>query len=160
MAYKDEYEVARLYTSGDFEKRLKDSFEGDFKVTYNLAPPLLARHDAKGHLVKVRYGAWIKSAFKLLARLKGLRGTALDPFGYTVERKMERGLVRDYEALVAELLANMSQKNYPTAVRLASLPEQIRGFGHVKERNVAAVSSERDRLLQQFRAGGGVEMAA
>ena len=160
MAYKDEYEVARLYTSGDFEKRLKDSFEGDFKVTYNLAPPLLAKHDAKGHLVKARYGSWMNAAFKVLAKFKGLRGTALDPFGYTAERKMERGLVQDYETLIVELLVNMTQKNYPTAVKLASLPEQIRGFGHVKERNVAAVSLERDRLLQQFRSGNGVEMAA
>ncbi len=104
MAYKDEYEVARLYTNGDFEKRLNDSFEGDFKVTYNLAPPLLARRDAQGHLVKARYGSWMKAAFKVLAEFKGLRGTPLDPFGHSAERKMERGLVRDYESLVTEML--------------------------------------------------------
>ena len=160
MAYKDEYEVARFYAGGDFEKRLNDSFEGDFKVKYNLAPPLLAKRDVQGHLVKAQYGAWMKHAFKWLAKFKGLRGTALDPFGYTGERKMERGLIRDYESLVTEILANLSQKNHRTAVELASLPERIRGFGHVKEHNVAAVAAERSRLLQQFRNDAGIVLAA
>jgi indolepyruvate ferredoxin oxidoreductase len=160
MAYKDEYEVARLYTSGDFEKRLNDSFEGDFKIKYNLAPPLLAKRDAQGHLVKAQYGAWMKYAFRGLAKFKALRGTALDPFGYTAERKMERGLIRDYESLVMEMLATLSPKNHRTAVELASLPERIRGFGHVKQRHVAAVAAERDRLLQQFRNGAGIDLAA
>ena len=160
MAYKDEYEVARLYTSGDFEKRLHESFEGDFKVKYNLAPPLLAKRDAHGHLVKAQYGAWMKTAFRGLAKFKSLRGTALDPFGYTAERKMERGLVRNYEALIVEMLASLSPKNHLTAVELASLPERIRGFGHVKDRNAVAVAEERDRLLQQFRNGAGIGLAA
>ncbi|MBI3528871.1 MAG: indolepyruvate ferredoxin oxidoreductase family protein [Betaproteobacteria bacterium] len=160
MAYKDEYEVARLYTSGDFEKRMNDTFEGDFKVKYNLAPPLLAKRDAQGHLVKAQYGAWMKHAFRLLAKFRGLRGTALDPFGYTGERKMERGLIRDYESLVTEMLATLSPKNHRIAVELAWLPERIRGFGHIKERNVAAVAAERDRLLQQFRNGTGMGLAA
>ncbi len=160
MAYKDEYEVARLYTSGDFEKRLNDTFEGDFTVKYNLAPPLLAKRDAQGHLVKAQYGAWMKHAFRWLAKFKGLRGTVLDPFGYTGERKMERGLIRDYESLIGEILANLSQKNHRTAVELASLPERVRGFGHVKNRNVVAVAAERDRLLQQFRHGAGIGLAA
>ena len=160
MAYKDEYEVARMYTSTEFEKRLNDTFEGGFKVRYNLAPPLLARRDAQGHLLKAQYGAWMKYAFRLLAKCKGLRGTMLDPFGYTAERKMERSLIRDYESLVADLLANLSQKNHRTAVELASLPERIRGFGHVKERSVVAVAAERDRLLQQFRSGAGIGLAA
>ena len=160
MAYKDEYEVARLYTNGDFEKKLKDSFEGDFKVSYNLAPPLLAKRDAQGQLVKARYGAWMKPAFQILAKFKGLRGTALDPFGHTAERKMERRLMQDYESLIADFLANMSQKNYETAVKLACLPEQIRGFGNVKDRNVVAAAAERERLLQQFRSGTGIGIAA
>ncbi len=160
MAYKDEYEVARLYTSGDFEKKLNAAFEGDFKVSYNLAPPLLAKRDAQGLLVKARYGAWMRYAFKLLARFKGLRGTLLDPFGHTEERKMEQQLVRDYEALVKELAASLSAKNHRTAVELAGLPERIRGFGHVKERHVAAVAAERQRLLQQFRGAPGIDMAA
>ena len=160
MAYKDEYEVARLYSSGEFEKRLHDSFEGDFKVKYNLAPPLLAKRDAQGLLVKAQYGAWMKYAFSVLAKFKSLRSTALDPFGYTRERKMERGLIRDYESLIVEMLANLSQKNHRTAVELACLPERIRGFGHVKERNVAAAAAERDRLLQQLRNGAGIDLAA
>ena len=160
MAYKDEYEVARLYTSGDFEKRLNDSFEGDFKVKYNLAPPLLAKRDAQGHLVKTQYGAWMKHAFRLLAKFKGLRGTALDPFGYTAERKMERGLIRDYEDLLAELLPKLSKENYRTAVELASLPERIRGFGHVKEAHIAAVAAQRERLLRELREGAGMGLAA
>jgi indolepyruvate ferredoxin oxidoreductase len=160
MAYKDEYEVARLYTNGDFEKRLNAAFEGDFKVSYNLAPPLLAKRDAQGHLVKARYGAWMKPAFKVLAKLKGLRGTALDVFGYSAERKMERGLIRDYEAMISEILATLNRKNQRNAVELACLPERIRGFGHVKERNMAAVATEREKLLQQFRHGNGVDLAA
>jgi indolepyruvate ferredoxin oxidoreductase len=160
MAYKDEYEVARLYTSADFEKRLNEVFEGNFRLTYNLAPPLLAKRDAQGHLVKARYGAWIKTAFKLLAKLKGLRGTAFDVFGYAKERKLERELIRDYETLVTEMLATLSPKNQRTAVELASLPERIRGFGHVKERNIAALAPEREKLLRQFRHGNGVGLAA
>ena len=102
----------------------------------------------------------MKYAFKWLAKFKGLRGTALDPFGYTGERKMERGLIRDYEALIVEMLANLSPKNHRTAVELASLPERIRGFGHVKDRNVAVVAAERERLLRQLRSGAGIGLAA
>ena len=160
MAYKDEYEVARLYTSGDFDKKLSAAIEGDFKVSYNLAPPLLAKRDAQGLLVKARYGSWMKYAFKLLARFKGLRGTMLDPFGHTDERKMEQRLVRDYETLVKELVANLSVKNHRAAVELANLPERIRGFGHVKERHIAAVAVERERLLQQLRSASGIGIAA
>ena len=108
----------------------------------------------------MQYGAWMEYAFKWLAKFKGLRGTTLDPFGYTGERKMERGLIRDYESLIVEMLANLSQKNHRTAVELALLPERIRGFGHVKDRNVVAVAAERDRLLQQFRNGAGIGLAA
>jgi indolepyruvate ferredoxin oxidoreductase len=160
MAYKDEYEVARLFTEGSFEKRLNEAFEGDFTVSYNLAPPLFTKRDAQGHLIKKKYGRWMKSAFGLLARLKGLRGTALDVFGYTAERKMERELVRDYEALVSEMVATLSSKNHRTAVELASLPERIRGFGHVKDANVAAVAIEREKLVQRFRHGADVGLAA
>ena len=160
MSYKDEYEVARLYTNGDFDKRLQESFEGDFKVTYNLAPPLLSKRDAHGHLVKRRYGSWMKLAFRFLAPLKGLRGTALDVFGYSAERKLERALVRDYEALIRELLTILSPKNHRAAVELASLPERIRGFGHVKEANIALVAAEREKLLRQLRHANGVGLAA
>ena len=160
MAYKDEYEVARLYTNGDFAKRLRESFEGNFKVTYNLAPPLVARRDAQGRLVKARYGSWIKTAFTLLARLKGLRGTPFDVFGYSEERKLERELIHDYEALIRELLTTLSPKNHRVAVELASLPERIRGYGHVKAHNIALVAAEREKLLQQLRQANGVSLAA
>jgi indolepyruvate ferredoxin oxidoreductase len=160
MAYKDEYEVARLYTNGQFDKRLKDSFEGDFKVSYNLAPPLFAKRDAHGHLVKARFGPWMKTAFRLLAGLRGLRGTVFDVFGYSAERKLERQLIREYEGLVDEILRSLTPENYQAAVDLAALPERIRGFGHVKQRHIDAVKPERERLLQQLRHGKGVGLAA
>ena len=161
MAYKDEYEVARLYATGDFEKRLHDAFEGEFTVKYSLAPPLLAKRDAQGRLVKAQYGAWMGHAFRWLARFKRLRGTFLDPFGRTAERRMERGLILDYAALMDEIAGALSKENYEVAVALASLPERIRGFGHVKQHNVEAVAVERDALLSRFRAlAAGVEHAA
>jgi len=161
MAYKDEYEVARLYANGEFEKRLNDAFEGEFKLKYNLAPPLLAKRDAQGRLAKSQYGAWMGHAFRWLAPFKRLRGTFLDPFGRTAERSMERGLIRDYEALIGEIAGALSKGNHETAVALASLPERIRGFGHVKERNVEVVAAERQALLARFRAlAAGVEHAA
>ncbi len=161
MAYKDEYEVARLYANGDFAKRLHDAFEGEFTVKYSLAPPLLAKRDAQGRLVKEQYGAWMGHAFRWLARFKRLRGTFLDPFGRTAERRMERALIHDYETLMDEIAPALSKENYEIAVALASLPERIRGFGHVKSRNVEAVALERDALLARFRAlAAKVEHAA
>ncbi len=161
MAYKDEYEVARLYVNGDFEKRLNDAFEGEFTLKYNLAPPLLAKRDAQGRLVKSQYGAWMAHAFRWLAPFKRLRGTFLDPFGRTAERRMERALIRDYEALIDEIDGALSKQNHEVAIALASLPERIRGFGHVKQRNVEAVAVERNALLARFRAlAAGVEHAA
>jgi len=151
MAYKDEYEVARLYSDPAFEQQLRNTFDGDFSIKYNLAPPLLAKRDAKGHLVKSEYGAWMKYAFRLLAPFKWLRNTAFDPFGYTAERRVERQLLHDYEATVNEILERLSKDNYKVAVRLASLPEKIRGFGHVKENNIAAYQRERETLLSQLR---------
>jgi indolepyruvate ferredoxin oxidoreductase len=147
MAYKDEYEVARLYTDGRFVEQLKTQFEGDFTLKFNLAPPLLARKDAKGHLVKAEFGSWMWGAFKLLARLKGLRGGAFDVFGYTAERKMERALIGEYRAMIESLLAGLDAGTYANAVELASLPEQIRGFGHVKEKAVAEFRAKKAELL-------------
>jgi indolepyruvate ferredoxin oxidoreductase len=132
MAYKDEYEVARLYTDGRFEERLKATFAGDFKIGFHLAPPLLARRDAQGRLLKAQYGSWMRQVFKLLAKLKFLRGTAFDPFGKTEERRMERQLIDDYRASIEALLPRLSEGNLKQAVELAGLPEQVRGFGHVK----------------------------
>ncbi|MES2322105.1 MAG: indolepyruvate ferredoxin oxidoreductase family protein [Pseudomonadota bacterium] len=147
MAYKDEYEVARLYTDGKFVEQLKSQFEGDFSVKFNLAPPLFSKKDAKGHLVKAEFGSWMWSAFKLLAKFKGLRGGALDIFGYTEERKMERALIVEYREMIEALLAKLTPESHTVAVELANLPEQIRGFGHVKEKNVAVFRTEKARLL-------------
>ena len=147
MAYKDEYEVARLYTDGRFVEQLKTQFEGDFSLKFNLAPPLFAKKDAKGHLVKAEFGSWMWSAFKLLARLKGLRGGAFDVFGYTAERRMERALVAEYRAMVEGLLPGLDAAGHATAVELAALPEQIRGFGHVKEKAVAEYRVRKAELL-------------
>jgi indolepyruvate ferredoxin oxidoreductase len=147
MAYKDEYEVARLYTDGRFVEQLQSQFEGTFSVKFNLAPPLFAKKDAKGHLVKAEFGSWMWSAFKLLAKLKGLRGTAFDVFGYTAERKMERALVTEYRDMIEAQLASLDAANHAVAVELAALPEQIRGFGHVKEKAVAEYRVRKQELL-------------
>jgi indolepyruvate ferredoxin oxidoreductase len=149
MAYKDEYEVARLYTDPAFERRLAETFEGDFRIKYNLAPPLLARRDAQGRLVKRPYGAWMKYAFRALAALRGLRGTALDPFGRTAERRQERELIERYVRSVEGRLPGLSEASLPALVALASLPERIRGFGHVKEANIERVLEEWRRLDAQ-----------
>ncbi|HEU4375325.1 MAG TPA: DUF6537 domain-containing protein, partial [Telluria sp.] len=147
MAYKDEYEVARLYTDGRFVEQLKSQFEGDFSLKFNLAPPLFAKKDGKGHLVKAEFGSWMWSAFKLLAKFKGLRGGAFDIFGYSEERKMERALINEYREMVGGLLAGLNADNVANAVELANLPEQVRGFGHVKEAAVAKFRAEKARLL-------------
>jgi indolepyruvate ferredoxin oxidoreductase len=152
MAYKDEYEVARLYSDASFEKRLRNTFEGDFSIKYNLAPPLFARRDANGRLIKSEYGARMKHAFLLLARLKWLRHTPFDPFGHTEERKTERQLMRDYESMVEHCVSTLSADNYADAVALASLPERIRGFGHVKADKIAAFYHDREPLLRRLSA--------
>jgi indolepyruvate ferredoxin oxidoreductase len=161
MAYKDEYEVARLYTDGDFLKKLHGQFEGDFKLEFNLAPPLFAARDAAtGELRKRPYGAWMFHAFKLLARLKGLRGTAFDVFGYSEERRTERRLIGAYEATMAAVIAALDGQNHAMAVQIAALPEQIRGFGHVKERNLAKVREREAKLLAAFKSPSGAATAA
>ena len=147
MAYKDEYEVARLYTDGRFVEQLKTQFDGDFTLKFNLAPPLFAKKDAKGHLVKAEFGSWMWGAFKLLAKLKGVRGTAFDLFGRTAERRMERALIVEYRDMVEALLEGLHASNHALAVELASLPEQIRGFGHVKEQAVADYRARKEELL-------------
>jgi indolepyruvate ferredoxin oxidoreductase len=150
MAYKDEYEVARLYTDGRFAEQLQQQFEGNFSVKFNLAPPMFAKKDAKGHLVKAEFGSWMWSAFKLLAKLKGLRGGAFDIFGYTEERKMERALIAEYREMILALTDRLTADNHAAAVDLAALPEKVRGFGHVKEKAVATFRTEKTRLLAQF----------
>lgn len=152
LAYKDEYEVARLYSRPEFRQRLQAQFQGDYKLRVRLAPPLFAKRDpATGHLQKKEYGPWMFKAFGVLARLRFLRGTALDPFGRTAERRMERQLIRDYEALVDELLGRLDADNRDLAVELASLPEHIRGFGHVKQRHVEQVRQREEALRARLR---------
>jgi indolepyruvate ferredoxin oxidoreductase len=161
MAIKDEYEVARLHADPAFTEKLKQQFEGDYKLHFHLAPPLVAPRDpSTGHLKKREYGPWMLSAFRHLAKLKGLRGTALDIFGYTAERKMERKLLADYLSLVEELSRALTQDNHALAVKLAALPDKIRGFGHVKEANVERVKAEEEKLLERFRAPGTTASAA
>ena len=160
MAYKDEYEVARLYASGDFEKRIRDTFDGDYKVHFNLAPPLFARRDSEGRLRKAEYGSWMLGAFKLLAKFKGLRGTALDVFGHTAERKTERALIEEYFATVDELLGKLDRDNIGLAVQIASIPEHIRGYGHVKEANLALTASRQEQLLAAWRGTRSLDIAA
>jgi indolepyruvate ferredoxin oxidoreductase len=137
LAYKDEYEVARLYTDGHFERQLRDQFDGDFKIKFNLAPPLLGgKKDALGRPKKRAFGAWMMPSFRMLARMRGLRGTAFDIFGYSADRRLERDLVAGYEKDVATVLGLLSQANHDTAVELLSLPDRIRGYGPVKEKAV------------------------
>ncbi|HAI93710.1 MAG TPA: indolepyruvate ferredoxin oxidoreductase family protein, partial [Xanthomonadaceae bacterium] len=151
MAYKDEYEVARLYASGPFIERLRAQFEGDFSLRFHLAPPLLAKKDAHGRPIKREYGPWMFTAFGWLARLKFLRGTAFDPFGRTDERREERKLIADYETVLDELLAGLDDSRLRLAVDIASLPEHIRGYGHVKHAHVQAARRRGDELLARWR---------
>jgi indolepyruvate ferredoxin oxidoreductase len=150
LAIKDEYEVARLYTDGRFEAAMKAQFENWSRLSFHLAPPLLAKPGTDGRARKIEMGSWTLTAFKGLAKLKGLRGTVLDIFGKTAERRMERQLIVDYEQLVDEILASLRADNLATAVELARLPEKIRGYGHVKQANVAAVRKQWQILLDRF----------
>ena len=153
MAYKDEYEVARLYTDGTFEKKLRETFHGG-KIGYLMAPPLIAKKDSQGHLKKKKFGPWMKTAFRLMKQFKGLRGTAFDPFGWTEERKMERGLRDTYLARVDEMSGQLTRKNHELAVAIASIPDEIRGYGHVKEASVEAAKGHEEELLKNWPDGG------
>ena len=138
MAYKDEYEVARLHTDRGFQEKIAAMFEGDYKVHYHLAPPLIAKRNEKGELQKQKFGPAMLTGFRVLAKLKGLRGTPLDIFGRTEERRTERALIGAYRASIEQVLARSTAANHALAVEIARIPEQIKGFGHVKERNLAA----------------------
>jgi indolepyruvate ferredoxin oxidoreductase len=155
MAYKDEYEVARLYSETSFLDRVKSTFDGDkFRLEFHLAPPLLARRNPEtGEPKKMSFGPWMIKAFAVIAKFKFLRATAFDPFGYTAERKMERRLISDYEQLLEELLEHLTPANHHVAVALAMIPEKIRGFGPVKQRHLAAAKAEETALREQFGAG-------
>ncbi len=152
MAYKDEYEVARLFTDGAFEQQVAAAFDGKLRYEFHLAPPLLARTDPNtGRPKKMSFGPWIKPAFGVLAKFKFLRGTALDPFGYSEERKLERKLVVDYVANLEELIATLAPQNRALAIAVASIPKKIRGFGPIKQRSVTAAKAEEAVLLTRLR---------
>jgi indolepyruvate ferredoxin oxidoreductase len=153
LAYKDEYEVARLHATGEFMKKIEGMFEGDYKVKFHLAPPLLARPDPRtGEPKKMQFGPWMLGAFGVLAKLRFLRGTPLDVFGRTEERRMERALIGEYEKTVEALLEGLNQRNHALAVEIASLPEHIRGFGHIKAKSVEAARKKQAELMGRYRA--------
>jgi indolepyruvate ferredoxin oxidoreductase len=160
MAYKDEYEVARLHTSPEFRRQIEQTFEGKFSLHFHLAPPLLAKKDSHGHLVKAEYGSWMYKAFGLLAKFKGLRGSALDIFGYTAERRMERQLIVDYRKTIDEILTRLDAGNVALAAEIAAIPELIRGYGHVKEEHLSKAKARESELLSQFRSGQTQRAAA
>jgi indolepyruvate ferredoxin oxidoreductase len=155
MTYKDEYEVARLYADPAYLDKLRAQFEGepgrDYKLAFHLAPPLLAKRDEHGHLKKQRFGQWTLTMFRVLAKLKFLRGGAFDVFGKTAERRGERDLIEQYMALIDEFCHTLDNDRMGAAIRLANLPDEIRGFGHVKERNMSAAALKRDKWLTEYR---------
>jgi indolepyruvate ferredoxin oxidoreductase len=151
LAYKDEYEIARLYSSPRFLKQIENEFEGDLRIAFNLAPPLISKIDPlTGRPAKREFGAWMLPLFHLLARIRRLRGTPFDIFGYSEERRLERRLIRDYEIQLEAILSSLTKANHHSAVELASLPEKIRGFGLVKQRNIDAVAERSRQLANEF----------
>ena len=160
MAYKDEYEVARLHTDATFTARISSMFEGDYKLVHHLAPPAIARKNERGELVKRPFGPWIRRAFGVLARLKGLRGTAFDPFGRTEERREERALIDEYRASIDELLAGLDATRLPLALQVARIPEEIRGYGHVKARHLQAARAKWQDLMARWRNPQATRAAA
>ena len=151
LAYKDEYEAARLFTEGTFQRNLAEQFDGDLRLRFHLAPPLLAKRDPdSGQLIKREFGPWILPLFKLLARFKFLRGRVLDPFGKSQERKMERALIVEYEDRIEHLLSTLNSEKIELAVEIAGLPAFIRGFGHVKAANLTAVQRRAEQLLARY----------
>jgi indolepyruvate ferredoxin oxidoreductase len=153
MAYKDEYEVARLHSDPAFMQKIEGMFEGDYKVVFHLAPPILNKPDpATGEAKKSTFGPWMMRAFRLLAQFKGRRGTAFDIFGRTEERRTERALITEYAATVEQLLAKLTPANHALAVEIANVPEMIRGYGHVKMRHLKLAEKQRAELLAKFNA--------
>ncbi len=160
MAYKDEYEVARLHTETGFQEKIAAMFEGDYQVNFHLAPPLTSKRNEKGELQKRKFGPAMLTGFKLLARMKGLRGTALDIFGRTEERRTERALIGEYRASIERVMAELNAGNHALAVEIARIPEQIKGYGHVKERHLALARTQWERLMQQWPLADAQRQAA
>ena len=157
MAYKDEYEVARLHTDKAFTDKIAAMFEGDYRIVHHMAPPLMAKRNEKGELVKQSFGPWLRRALGVLGGLKGLRGGVLDLFGKTAERQMERALIQEYRACIEELLGGLTPERLALAVEIARIPENIRGYGHVKERHLKAARAQWDGLMAQWRGSPTAE---
>jgi indolepyruvate ferredoxin oxidoreductase len=151
MAYKDEYEVARLHTEQSFIEKLQEQFEPGFQITHYLAPPLLSKSYAKGELIKQRFGSWIRPVLGGLRHLKVLRGTVIDPFGYSQERRTERTLIEEYKRCIETLLPALNSQNIDLAVKIAKVPEHIRGYGHIKTRHLEEAKIKMQGLLEQWR---------
>ena len=161
LAYKDEYEVARLFADPAFEQGIKARFESGYSLRYHLAPPFLGKTDPEtGRPLKSAYGPWMATAFRLLARFKSLRGTPFDPFGRSEERRAERRLITDYEAVIEEIMARLDQDNHALAVEIASLPERIRGYGHIKRAAILEAGRREAELLAGFREPNPTASAA
>lgn len=153
MSYKDEYEVARLYSDGNFREKLAQQFEGDVKLEFHMAPPFLSRPRNGQPPAKIRLGGWMLPAMRWLAHGKRLRGTAFDLFGYTAERRLERSLIEQFDARLDELLAELSTDNQKLAAQIAAVPMTIRGFGHVKLANLALARAREAELMHRFAPG-------
>ena len=161
LAYKDEYEVARLYADPAFARKIESLYEGAYRLKFHLAPPIFNRPDPHtGEASKSEFGPWMMAAFRILAKLKRLRGTPLDIFGMTQERKTERRLIVEYETTVAELLERLDRDNLKLAVEIASIPEHIRGYGHIKRRHLDEAKKKEAGLLAAFRAQRSAARAA
>ena len=151
LAIKDEYEVARLFTDGRFAKALSENFEPGAKLRFHLAPPIFPKREQfAGQIIKQEYGSWVMLVFQLLAKLKWLRGSFLDPFNLLLERRMERKDIRDYELLVNQIVRGLTENNLKAAAELAAVPAQIRGFGYIKEDNRKVAKERQKKLLQNF----------
>ena len=151
MAYKDEYEVARLYSDGQFKEKLHNAFDGNLKIKFHLAPPLFSPKDINtGKPRKITLGSWMLTIFSVMSKFKFLRGTFFDPFGKTKERKMERFLIKQYIDDLDLILENVNKKNIHLAIQITSIPEIIRGFGHVKEENINQAQEKREELLKSW----------
>jgi indolepyruvate ferredoxin oxidoreductase len=157
MAYKDEFEVARLYSNGDFQRRLQSEFEGDVKLRLYMAPPMISKRNSKGELIKRSFGSYMLFAFAWMTRFKWLRKTPLNIFGMSAERRMERELIPQYRALVERVFAKLTPQNAPDGIELVRLYEDIKGYGHVKERNHKLVMLAVSKLLDKFEGRAVVE---
>jgi indolepyruvate ferredoxin oxidoreductase len=160
LAIKDEYEVARLYTNGDFLKKLNAQFDGDFKLKFHMAPPIFEKNNDAGEVQKHEFGPWMMTSLKLIAKLKFLRGTLFDVFGYSAERKMERSLIKEYETLVPKVLDRLTKENYELCLEILELPLSYKGYGHVKEKNVEKEKLRLEKLLKQLEEFESIKKAS